>query len=105
MKNTCHNTNPHDFSQGKLSQCIINLKTTKDGLATMDNFSKQIYDAGINDGRKEGKAEGKTEGKTEEKFATAKRMLALGKILQDIILITDLPMSIIQELQTEVKPA
>lgn len=101
MKNTCHNTNPHDFSQGKLSQCIINLKTTKDGLATMDNFSKQIYDAGINDGRKEGK----TEGKTEEKFATAKRMLALGKSLQDIILITDLPMSKIQELQTEVKPA
>ena len=67
----------------------------------MDNFSKQIYDAGINDGRKEGK----TEGKTEEKFATAKRMLALGKSLQDIILITDLPMSKIQELQTEVKPA
>ena len=63
----------------------------------MDNFSKQIYDAGINDGRKEGK--------TEEKFATAKRMLALGKSLQDIILITDLPMSKIQELQTEVKPA
>lgn len=47
-----------DFSQGKLSQCITNLKTTKEGLATMDNFSKQIYDAGINDGRKEGKAEG-----------------------------------------------
>ena len=35
-----------DFSQGKLSQCITNLKTTKEGLATMDNFSKQIYDAG-----------------------------------------------------------
>ena len=28
----------------------------------MDNFSKQIYDAGINDGRKEGKAEGRAEG-------------------------------------------
>ena len=67
----------------------------------MDNFSKQIYDAGINDGRKEGKAEGRAQ----EKFATAKRMLALGKSLQDIILITDLPMSKIQELQTEVKPA
>ena len=51
-----------DCSQGKLSQCITNLKTTKEGLATMDNFSKQIYDAGINDGRKEGKAEGKAEG-------------------------------------------
>ena len=29
----------------------------KDGLATMDNFSKQIYEAGINDGRAEVKAE------------------------------------------------
>ena len=29
-----------------LSQCITNLKTTSEGLATMDNFSKQIYDAG-----------------------------------------------------------
>ena len=46
-----------DFSQGKLSQCINNLKTTKEGLTTMDNFSKQIYEAGINDGRAEGKAE------------------------------------------------
>ena len=45
------------------------------------------------------------EGETQEKFATAKRMLALGKSLQDIVLITDLPMSKIQELQTEIKPA
>ena len=42
---------------------INNLKTTKEGLATMDNFSKQIYEAGINDGRAEGKAEGLAEGK------------------------------------------
>lgn len=63
----------------------------------MDNFSKQIYDAGINDGRAGGKAQ--------EKFATAKRMLALGKSLQDIMLITDLPMSKIQELQSEIKSA
>ena len=54
-----------DFSQGKLSQCINNLKTTKEGLATMDNFSKQIYEAGINDGRAEGLAEGKAEGISE----------------------------------------
>ena len=27
----------------------------------MDNFCKQIYEAGINDGRAEGKAEGKAE--------------------------------------------
>ena len=50
-----------DFSQGKLSQCINNLKTTKEGLTTMDHFSKQIYEAGINDGRAEGLAEGKAE--------------------------------------------
>lgn len=45
-----------DFSQCKLSQYINKLKTIKDGLATMDDFSKMLYDAGINDGRKEGKA-------------------------------------------------
>ena len=44
---------------------INNLKTTKEGLATMDNFSKQIYESGINDGRAEGKAEGLAEGKAE----------------------------------------
>ena len=33
----------------------------------MDNFSKQIYEAGINDGRAEGKAEGKAEGLAEGK--------------------------------------
>ena len=49
--------------------------------------------------------EARAEAKEEEKFATAKRMLALGKSLQDIMLITDLPMSKIQELQSEVKPA
>lgn len=31
----------------------------------MDNFSKQIYEAGIDDGRAEGKAEGLAEGKAE----------------------------------------
>ena len=31
----------------------------------MDNFSKQIYEASINDGRAEGKAEGLAEGKAE----------------------------------------
>ena len=50
-------------------------------------------------------AAGLAEGEAQEKFATAKRMLALGKSLQDIMLITDLPMSKIQELQSEVKPA
>lgn len=49
--------------------------------------------------------EARAEAKEEEKFAIAKRMLALGKSLQDIMLIADLLMSKIQELQSEVKPA
>ena len=49
--------------------------------------------------------ETRAKGKAQEKFATAKRMLALGKSLQDIMLITDLPMSKIQELQSEIKSA
>ena len=40
-------------------------KTAKEGLATIDNFSKQIYEAGINDGRAEGLAEGKAVGISE----------------------------------------
>ncbi len=65
-----------DFSQGKLSQCINNLKTTKEGLATMDNFSKQIYEAGINDGRAEGKAEGLAEGLAEGKAESIKNLMS-----------------------------
>lgn len=61
----------------------------------MDDFSKMLYDAGINDGRKEGKAEGKTK----EKFANINLMLALGKSLQEIVLIIDLPLVKVQELQ------
>ena len=49
--------------------------------------------------------EARAEGEAQEKFATAKRRLALGKSLQDIMLITDLPMSKIQELQAEIKSA
>ena len=55
----------------------------------MDEFRKKLYDAGMN------------EGKSEEKFATVKRMLALGKSLQDIALSTDLPIAKVQELQAE----
>ena len=82
-----------DFSQGSLSKRINYLKETKEGLTTMDEFSKKLYDAGINDGR--------AEGETKEKFATVKRMLALGKSLQDIALSTDLPLAKVQELQAE----
>ena len=58
----------------------------------MDNFSKQIYDAVINDGR------------TEEKFATVKRMLKRGKTsLTDIAEDTDLPLDTIKKIQAEMQ--
>lgn len=50
---------------------------------------KKIVSLGFDEAR----AEARAEGKAQEKFATAKRTLALGKSLQDIMLITDLPMS------------
>ena len=40
-----------DFSQGSLSKRINYLKETKEGLTTMDEFSKKLYDAGINEGK------------------------------------------------------
>ena len=79
-----------DFSQGKLSQCVNNLKTTKEGLATMDDFSKKLYNAGMNDGE------------TKEKFATVKRMLKLGKnSLTDIAEMTELPLATIKQIQAK----
>lgn len=61
----------------------------------MVDFSKMLYDAGINDDRKEGKAEGKTK----EKLATVNLILALGKSLQEIVLIIDLHLAKVKELQ------
>ena len=42
----------------------------------MDNFSKQIYEAGINDGRAEGKAEGLAVGKAEGKAESIKNLMS-----------------------------
>ena len=58
---------------------------------------------GLAKGLAEGVAQGLAEGDANEKFATVKRMLNLGKSLEDIMLITDLPMSKIQELQAEMQ--
>ena len=66
---------------------------------------KKIVSLGFDEARAEARAAGLAKGEAQEKFATAKRMLALGKSLQDIMLITDLPMSKIQELQSEIKSA
>ena len=63
----------------------------------------EAYAEGEAKGLAKGLAEGEAKGEANEKFATAKRMLNLGKSLQDIVLITDLPMSKIQELQAEMQ--
>ena len=42
----------------------------------MDNFSKQIYEAGINDGRAEGLAEGLAEGKAVGKAESIKNLMS-----------------------------
>ena len=68
----------------------------------MDDFSKMLYDAGINDGRKEGLAEGETK----EKFATVKRMLKRGKSsLDEIAEDTELPLATIKQIQAEMHTA
>ena len=62
----------------------------KEGLATMDDFSKKLYNAGMNDGE------------TKEKFATVKRMLKLGKnSLTDIAEMTELPLATIKQIQAK----
>ena len=94
--------NADDFSQGNLSKRINYLKETKEGLTTMDEFSKKLYDAGINDGR----AEGRAEGEANEKFATVKRMLKRGKSsLTEIAEDTDLPLTTVQQIQAEMQTA
>lgn len=42
----------------------------------MDNFSKQIYEAGINDGKAKGKAEGLAEGLAEGKAESIKNLMS-----------------------------
>ena len=60
----------------------------------MDEFSKKIYDAGMN------------EGKSDEKFATVKRMLKRGKSsLAEIAEDTDLPLTTVQQIQAEMQTA
>ena len=91
-----------DFSQGNLSKRINYLKQTKEGLTTMDEFSKKLYDAG----RAKGRAEGRAEGEIKEKFATVKRMLKRGKSsLTEIAEDTDLPLATVQQIQAEMQTA
>lgn len=93
----------NDEYEQLLKQTTNNLKQNK--LKGDEITMKKIVSLGFDEARSEARAAGLAEGEAQEKFATAKRMLALGKSLQDIMLITDLPMSKIQELQTEIKSA
>ena len=82
-----------DFTK-EIDKEIFHIKS--DQKARLEYMSLETY---VQDNRYEAYAEGEAQ----EKLATAKRMLALGKSLQDIMLITDLPMSKIQELQAEMQ--
>lgn len=93
----------NDEYEQLLKQTTNNLKQNK--FKGDEITMKKIVSLGFDEARAEARAAGLAEGEAQEKFATAKRMLALGKSLQDIMLITDLPMSKIQELQTEIKSA
>ncbi len=93
----------NDEYEQLLKQTTNNLKQNK--LKGDEITMKKIVSLGFDEARAEARAAGLAEDEAQEKFATAKRMLALGKSLQDIMLITDLPMSKIQELQTEIKSA
>lgn len=93
----------NDEYEQLLNQTTNNLKQNK--LKGDELTMKKIVSLGFDEARAEAMAEGLAKGEAQEKFATAKRMLALGKSLQDIMLITDLPMSKIQELQSEIKSA
>lgn len=93
----------NDEYEQLLKQTTNNLKQNK--LKGDEITMKKIVSLGFDEARAEARAAGLAEGEAQEKFATAKRMLALGKSLQDIMLITDLPMSKIQELQAEIKSA
>ena len=94
-----------DFTK-QIDKEIFHIKS--DQKARLEYMSLETY---VQDNRYEAYAEGEAnglaqglaEGEAQEKFATAKRMLALGKSLQDIMLITDLPMNKIQELQAEMQ--
>ena len=91
----------NDEYEQLLKQTTNNLKQNK--LKGDEITMKKIVSLGFDEARAEARAAGLAEGEAQEKFATAKRMLALGKSLQDIMLITDLPMNKIQELQAEMQ--
>ena len=75
----------NDEYEQLLKQTTNNLKQNK--LKGDEITMKKIVSLGFDEARAEARAAGLAEGEAQEKFATAKRMLALGKSLQDIMLI------------------
>ena len=67
----------------------------------MKDLRNEAFYEGRAEGEAVGMAKGEAKGESNEKFATVKRMLALGKTLQDIALCTDLPLAKVQELQAD----
>ena len=87
------------FTQ-EVADTIVDIKNDKKVRAAYMTYEMRMKDL-RNEAFYEGEAKGRAEGETNEKFATVKRMLKLGKSLQDIALVADLPLAKVQELQAE----
>ena len=95
------------FTQ-EIADTIVNIKNDKKVRSAYMTYEMRLKDLrneafyeGEAVGMAKGEAKGRAEGETKEKFATVKRMLKLGKSLQDIALVADLPLAKVQELQAE----
>ena len=88
---------PKDNSQGRLSMRIQTIKNPKEVSSIMDDLLKEYCDIA----KKIALADGRANGEIKEKFATAKRLLAMKLSIQDIAKATTLPVVKIQELQSE----
>ena len=92
-----------DFIQN-IADTIIEIKNDKkvrQDFMTYAMRMKDIHNAAFAEGEAIGEARGKAEGEAKEKFATAKRLLAMKLSLQDISKATTLPIVKIQALQAE----
>mgnify|MGYP002859878327 CR=1 FL=1 len=93
-----------------MSKCLehapecIELKT-EEGRRTMCEAFERIKARGEAEGKAEGKREGKAEGKRETMLATAKRMLAGGKlVLKEIAEYSGLSLAQVKKLKASMAP-
>ena len=103
------------FTQ-EVADTIVNIKNGKKVRSAYMTYEMRMKDlrneafyegeaVGMAKGEAKGRAEGEAVGETKEKFATVKRMLKLGKSLQDIALVADLPLAKVQQIQAEIQTA